>query len=133
MLELCNFVFSIRVMMKILFVKGGAMMGNLRQRIEKLEGIIKSRQLELASAPDWAVRCISAEQEFQKILNGMKKKYCGGEPTPLLTRDEIFKMAGELAAKYGSEKAYQQAFLEYERSPEGQTTLEETRRQYGLT
>jgi len=105
LMELCNFVFSIRVMMKILFVKGGAMMGNLRQRIEKLEGTIKSRQLELASAPDWAVRCISAEQEFQKLLNGMKKKYCGGELTPLLTRDEILKMAEELATSMDRKKS----------------------------
>jgi len=80
-------------------------MGNLRQRIEKLEGTIKSRQLELASAPDWAVRCISAEQEFQKLLNGMKKKYCGGELTPLLTRDEILKMAEELATSMDRKKS----------------------------
>jgi len=132
-MELCNFVYSIRVMMKILFVKGGAMMGNLRQRIEKMEGAIKARQLQSASAPEWAVRCISAEQEFQKILNGMKVRYCGGEPTPLLTQDEILQKAGELAIKYGSEKAYQQACLEYERRPEGQKTLEEKRRRYGLT
>jgi len=108
------------------------MMGNLRQRIEKLEGRIKSRQLELASEPDWAVRCISAEQEFQKILNGMKKKYCGGEPTPLLTRDEILKMAGELAIKYGSEKAYHQAFIEYEKNPKSQKLFNEMKQKYGF-
>jgi len=63
----------------------------------------------------------------------MKVRYCGGEPTPLLTQDEILQKAGELAIKYGSEKAYQQACLEYERRPEGQKTLEEKRRRYGLT
>jgi len=62
----------------------------------------------------------------------MKEKYDAGDSTTLLTRDEILEAARELMRQYGTEEAYQQAFLEYENNPENHKWLAEIKRRYGL-
>ena len=54
-----------------------AMMNSLMRRLEKIEKVANPRE---TSAPEWAIRRVRAEQEFQRILNEMKAEYGGGEP-----------------------------------------------------
>ncbi|OPY13246.1 MAG: hypothetical protein A4E66_00850 [Syntrophus sp. PtaB.Bin001] len=104
-------------------------MNSLRRRLEKIENAANPRE---TSAPEWALRNVRAELEFQRILNEMKTKYCCGEPTPLLTQDELFQKARELAARYGSEEAYKQAFTKYQNSPECRQQITGMKLKYGL-
>jgi len=105
-------------------------MSNLRQRLKKIEGAANPREVAVA---EWAIRHYRAEQEFHRMLNEMKVRYGAGEPTPLLTQDEVLQKARELAVKYGgSEEAYQQSCTEYGKSSKCQELLMETKREYGL-
>jgi len=105
-------------------------MSNLRQRLKKIEGAANPREVAVA---EWAIRHYRAEQEFQRMLNEMKVRYGAGEPTPLLTQDEVLQKARELAVKYGgSEEAYQQSCTEYGKSSKCQELLMEIKRGYGL-
>jgi len=97
-------------------------MSNLKQRLERIE---KAASPKDAPVAEWAIREIEADQEFQRRLNEMKAKYCAGEPTPLLTPEEVLEEAKKLTGKYGTRETRAQAFLEYERSPEGQKILAE--------
>jgi len=100
------------------------MMNSLRRRLGKIAKVVNPRE---TSAPEWAIRHIRAEQEFQRILNEMKAKYGGGEPSPLLTLDEVLQKARKLATRYGSEEVYKQAFTKYRNTPGCQMLLGEMR------
>lgn len=97
-------------------------MNSLSRRLKKIETAANPNETGVA---EWAIRCVSADQEFQRILNEMKVKYGGGEPEPPWTQDEVLQKARELAARYGSEEAYKQAFTKYRNSPECQALLKE--------
>jgi len=104
-------------------------MSNLKQRLERIEKAASPKDVPVA---EWAIREIEADQEFQRRLNEMKAKYGAGEPTPLLTPEEVLLEAKKLTVKYGTRETSTQAFLEYERSPEGQKILTEMKEKYGL-
>lgn len=76
-------------------------MGNIKQSLEKIEKVVDPMETAIA---EWAIRCVSAEQEFRVCLNKMKKRYDTGEPTPLLTHDEILEKARALMWRYGTEE-----------------------------
>ena len=102
-------------------------MGNIKQRLEKIE---KAAYPKETAVVEWTVRCVSAEQEFCGRFNEMKERYHAGEPSPLLTHDEILEKARALMWRYGTEKVYRQAFIAYEKSPEAQKVLTEMKKKY---
>jgi len=104
-------------------------MSNLKQRLERIEKAARPKDTPIA---EWAIRDVEADQEFQRRLNEMTAKYGAGEPTSLLTPEEVLVEAKKLTGKYGTREARTQAFLEYERSPEGQKIITEMKKQYGL-
>lgn len=104
-------------------------MGNIKQRLEKIEKAANPKETAVA---EWAIRCVSAEQEFRGRFNEMKERYDAGEPTPLLMHDEILGKARVLMWRYGTEEVYRQAFIAYEKSPEAQKVLTEMKKKYGL-
>jgi len=105
-------------------------MSNLRQRLKKIEEAASPKDMAVA---EWAIHNIETEQEFQQMLNVMKAKYGAGEPTPLLTTEEVLEGARKLEQKYGTQETRRQTFIEYERSPECQKLLAEMKEKYGLT
>ena len=104
-------------------------MGNLKHRLGQVEKMVNPKETAVA---EWAIREVEADQEFQRRLNEMKAKYGAGEPTLLLTPEEVLVEAKKMTEKYGTREARSQAFLEYEKSPEGQKMLAEMKRQHGL-
>ena len=104
-------------------------MSNLKQRLERIE---KAASPKDAPVAEWAIREIEADQEFRRMLNEMKVRYGAGEPTPLLTPEEVLVEAKKLTGKYGTRETRTQAFLAYERSPECQKIVTEMKEKYGL-
>ena len=127
-MELCVFVHSCWTVMKILYVKGVLMMGSLRHRLEKIEKTVNPRKTAVA---EWAIRCVSAEQEFQRILNKMRAKYCCSEPTPLVTSENVLEEARKLEQKYGTVEAFNKAKTN-SNNPEIQQYIAEIKVKYGL-
>lgn len=102
---------------------------SLKQRLERIENTVNPKSKMVA---EWALKTVEGQQAFEKLFNEKLVEYGIGEPSLLLTREEILEAARKIEQEFGTQKAHLQAFLDFERNPENQKMLMEMKRKYGL-